>query len=392
MRKHVPSIVALVVVVTITAIALRPSTTDVDVATVNRGRLQVTIDENGETRVLDRFVVSAPVTGRVQRIELEPGASVARGAVVALIAPTTAPLIDSRARGELSAAIAAASTAVGQATAERERASALVERTKTTLQRQETLVRAGAISHDELDATRTAVRTAESALRAAEFAVARAERERDVASARLQTPAARGSAIEVRAPVNGVVLRRLHESEAVVPSGEPLLEIGDPQRLEIVADLLSTDAVQVAVGDPVQIDRWGGQGVLQGCVRRIEPSGFTKISALGVEEQRVNVIIDFTDAKIAARSLGDGYRVEVRITIWDQPQVMKIPLGSLFRRNSDWAVFVVRDGRAQVQAIAVGQRNGEDAEVLRGLSEGDRVVLYPPDTLVDGSRVTVRNR
>jgi HlyD family secretion protein len=281
MRKHVPSIIAVVVVVTITVIALQPPRTEVDVAAVNRGRLHVTIDENGETRVLDRFVVSAPVTGRVQRIELEPGARVERGAVVAVIAPSAAPLIDSRARGELAAAVAAASTAVGQATAERERAAAWVERTETTLQRQETLVRAGAIARDELDATRTAVRTAQSALRAAEFAVARAERERDVASARLRTPAGHGSAIEVKAPVDGVVLRRLHESEAVVPSGAPLLEIGDPERLEIVADLLSTDAVRVAVGEPVEIDRWGGQGVLHGCVRRIEPSGFTKISALG---------------------------------------------------------------------------------------------------------------
>ena len=390
MRRHVPSIVAVVVVIAIAIVALRPSSTEVDVATVNRGRLQVTIDENGETRVLDRFVVSAPLAGRLQRIELEPGTRVERGAVVAIIAPSAAPLIDSRARGELAAAVAAASTAVGQATAERERAAALVERTETTLHRQETLVRAGAISRDELDASRTAVKTAQSALRAAEFAVARAERERDVARARLLTPAARGSAVEVRTPVSGVVLRRLHESEAVVPSGEPLLEIGDPQRLEIVADLLSTDAVRVAAGDPVEIDRWGGQGTLQGCVRQIEPSGFTKISALGVEEQRVNVIIDFAGSNDAARALGDGYRVEVRITVWDQPEVLKVPLGSLFRRGSGWAVFAVRNDRVRVQEIRVGQRNGEDAEILAGLSEGERVVVYPPDTLVDRARVTIR--
>jgi HlyD family secretion protein len=392
MRKHVPLIFAVIVAAAITIVALRPTTMEVDVAAVTRGRLQVTVDENGETRVLDRFIVAAPLSGRVQRIELEPGARVNRGSVVATIAPSASPLIDSRMHAELAAAAAAASTAVGQATAERERAAALLERTETTLHRQETLVQAGAISRDELDATRTAMKSAQSVLRAAEFAVARAERERDVATARLRTPAARGSAIEVRAPVDGVVLRRLHESEAVVPSGEPLLEIGDPQRLEIVADLLSTDAVRVAAGDAVEIDRWGGQGVLQGCVRRVEPSGFTKISALGVEEQRVNVIIDFADAGTAARALGDGYRVEVRITTWDRPDVLKIPLGSLFRRGSDWAVFAVRDGRVRVQEIVVGQRNGEDAEILRGLSEGEFVVVFPPDTLADNSRVTMRKR
>lgn len=392
MRKHVPLIVALLVAGAVTIIALWPTTMEVDVASVKRGRLQVTIDENGETRVLDRFIVSAPLSGRVQRIELEPGAPVKRGTVVAVIAPSAAPLIDSRTRGELVSAVAAASTAVGQAAAERDRAAVLLERTEMTLHRQETLVQAGAISRDELDATRTAMKSAQSMLRAAEFAVARAERERDVATARLRTPAARGSAVEVTAPVDGVVLRRLRESEAVVPIGEPLLEIGDPQRLEIVADLLSTDAVQVAVGDAVEIDRWGGPGTLHGCVRRIEPSGFTKMSALGVEEQRVNVIIDLADNGIAARALGDGYRVEVRITTWDRPDVLKVPLGSLFRRGSTWALFAVRQGRARVQEIAVGQRNGEEAEILSGLSNGDPVVLYPPDTLVDGARVTVRKR
>ncbi len=393
MRKHVPSIVAVIVIATIAVIALRPAATEIDVATVARGRLQVTVDEDGETRVRDRFVVSAPVTGRVQRIELEPGEPVVQGrTVVARIAPSTAPLLDTRTRGELGAAIATADAAIGQAKAERDRAAALLDRMQTTLHRQETLIQSGAISRDELDATATTVRTARSVLNAAEFAVARAERERQVAAARLQTPAARGPAVEIVAPVNGVVLRRLHESETVVPMGEPLLEIGDPQCLEIVADLLSTDAVRVAPGDVVSIERWGGQQAIPGRVRRIEPSGFTKISALGVEEQRVNVIIDFADIPAAAQSLGDGYRAEIRITVWDQPDVLKVPLGSLFRRGSAWAVFVVRQGRAHVQEVEVGQRNGEDAQIVRGASVGDVVVLYPPDTLADGTRVAIRKK
>jgi HlyD family secretion protein len=392
MRKHAAVIVTAIATIAIGIVAFRPAVTEVDVASVSAGRLQVTIDEDGETRVVDRFVVSAPVSGRVQRIELEPGSTVVGGkTVVASIAPSSAPLLDSRTRGELTATLSTVTAAVGQAKAERDRAAAVLDRAETTLRREETLVQSGAISRDELDSAATAVRTARSVLRAADYAVARAERERQTAAARLQTPISKGPAVEVVAPVDGVVLRRLHESEAVVPIGEPLLEIGDPQCLEIVSDLLSTDAVRVSSGDPVSIERWGGPGPIPGRVRRVEPSGFTKISALGVEEQRVNVVIDFVEGG-AAQALGDGYRVEIRITVWDKPDVLKIPLGSLFRRGPEWAVFVVRHGRVRVQDIALGQRNGEEAQVLRGLSAGDVVVLYPPDTLADGARVAIRTR
>ncbi len=192
------------------------------------------------------------------------------------------------------------------------------------------------------------------------------------------------------APVDGVVLRRLRESASVVPVGEPLLEIGDPRSLDIVSDLLSTDAVRVSTGDRVLIEQWGGDVPLAGHVRRVEPSGFMKVSALGVEEQRVNVIIDLDDRETSA-SLGDGYRVEVRIVVWREDDVTKVRVGSLFRRGDDWAVFVVENGRARLRSVQLGQRNDREGQVLNGLSEGETVVLHPPDTLADGARIVVRN-
>ena len=198
-----------------------------------------------------------------------------------------------------------------------------------------------------------------------------------------------GASIQITAPIDGAVLKRLHESAAVVAAGEPLLEIGDPNQLEIVSDLLSTDAVRVPPRAEVLIDRWGGDHPLQGRVRRVEPSGFMKISALGVEEQRVNVIIDLADAA-AARALGDGYRVEVRIITWRAEGVLKVPIGTLFRRGEGWALFVVTDGVARLQPIDLGERNDTEAQILGGVSAGQTIVLHPPDTLTDGVRVTVR--
>jgi HlyD family secretion protein len=226
-------------------------------------------------------------------------------------------------------------------------------------------------------------------VRAAEFAVSRAEYELQLSRARLQSPAGGGANIQITAPIDGVVLKRLRESAGVVAAGEPLLEIGDANQLEIVSDLLSTDAVRVPAHAEVLIDRWGGAHPLQGRVRRVEPSGFMKISALGVEEQRVNVIIDLADPA-AARALGDGYRVEVRIITWRADRVLKIPVGSLFRRGEGWAVFLVSDGVARLQPVQLGERNDTDAQIVDGVSAGQTIVLHPPDTLGDGARVAVR--
>ena len=383
-------LLAIAIVAAITAAAFWPETMVVDVVTATEGPMQVTIDEEGETRVRERFVISAPVAGRITRIELEPGDEVRRGvSELVRMTPQEAPLLDPRMRTELSAAVDAARAAVGQAQAERGRAAASLSRARSALVRQESLADAGLIARDDLEAAQTAVTTADEAARAAEFAVSRAEYELQLARARLQTPGGGGASIQITAPIDGAVLKRLHESAAVVAAGEPLLEIGDPNQLEIVSDLLSTDAVRVPPRAEVLIDRWGGDHPLQGRVRRVEPSGFMKISALGVEEQRVNVIIDLADAA-AARALGDNYRVEVRIITWRAEGVLKVPIGTLFRRGEGWALFVVTDGVARLQPIDLGERNDTEAQILGGVPAGQTVVLHPPDTLTDGMRVTVR--
>ena len=379
-------------VVVILLAALWPSAIEIDTVAVERGPMQVTIDEEGETRVRERFVVSAPVMGRLERIELEPGDAVVRGkTVVARLTPAPAPLIDPRSAAELNAAVEAAQSAIGQTRAERDRARSMLTRATSTASRLQALLKAGAISGDELEAAETARRTAEEALRAAEFTVARAEHELQLARARLRPSSGGGATVDVVAPVDGVILKRNRESATVVPIGDPLLEIGDPASLEIVSDLLSTDAVKVTPGAAVLIEQWGGGHVLNGRVRRIEPSGFMKVSALGVEEQRVNVIVDFAN-RAEAGSLGDAYRVEVRIVTWRVDSTLKVNVGSLFRRGEDWAVFAIENGRARLQPVKVGQRNDREGQIVEGLSEGQMVALHPPDTLQDGARIKHRGQ
>jgi len=373
--------------------ALWPEAAPVDLAPVERGPLLVTVDDEGETRVRDRYVVSAPVAGRLLRIELEPGDPVEEGAVVAALSPAPPALLDARSRAEAAAAVEAARSGLGRARAERERALAMSDRARSDLERHRALAGSGIVSREVLEARETEARAAGEALRAAQFAVGTAGQELERARAVLLQFAVGGPgrAIELRSPVHGVVLKRLRESEAVVPAGEPLLELGDPRRIEIVSDLLSADAVKVRHGQPVLIEQWGGVDTLRGKVRRVEPSGFMKVSDLGVEEQRVNVIVDFEDPAEAWEALGDGYRVEVRIVVTEAKDAVKVPTSSLFRSGEEWAVFAVESGRARLRTIQVGRRNGLEAEVLSGLSAGERVVVHPADTLTDGARVNSRS-
>jgi HlyD family secretion protein len=370
-------------------VALWPERMEVDTGPVERGPLQVTVDEEGETRVRDRFVVSSPVTGRVRRIDLEPGDRVRKGQVLATLVP--APL-DPRSRAEAGQAAEAAAATVGQARAERQRAEAALKLARSELQRLRALAREDIVSAQALEAQETAVRSAEDSLRAADFAVATASHQRDMARARLMEGAAGTAAgpLEVRSPLDAFVLKRYRESESVVPAGEPLLELGDPDALEVVSDLLSTDAVKVRPGQPVWIEQWGGERPLRGRVRLVEPSGFMKVSALGVEEQRVNVVIDFEDPPAARPALGDGYRVEVRVVVWEAQDALKVPTSALFRRGDKWAVFLADGGRARIREVDVGRRNGLTAQVLQGLEPGARVIVHPPDTLADGTRIKLR--
>jgi HlyD family secretion protein len=375
------------------AVALWPTTLPVDVAVVSHGPLVVTIDEEGMTRVRDRFVVSAPLTGRVLRIELEPGDPVKRGQVVARVRAETPPLLDARTRAEAQAAVESARAALGRARAEEERAKATLAQVRRELARFRDLARDGLTTRQEIDAREAEVRVAEESLNAATFAVRAALSEIQRAEARLapSSPDVSGRVVTVSSPVDGVVLKRVRESETVVPAGDPLLEIGDPHRLEIVADLLSTDAVRVKPGARTMVEQWGGDKKLEARVRRIEPAGFTKISALGVEEQRVNVVLDFTNPAEAWAALGDAYRVEVRIVIWEAADVLKAPTSALFRDAEKWAVYVVTDNRARRTLVELGRQTGQEAEVRSGLTAGARVILHPGDTLADGARVKPRS-
>jgi HlyD family secretion protein len=382
-------LLSTVVIGSLIAIALWPSAVTVDLASVSRGPLVVTIDEEGRTRVRDRFVVAAPVTGRVLRIELEPGDRVARGDVVARLQPESPPLLDARTRAEALAAVDSTQASLGHARAEEQRARAGLAQAQRDLARTRRLTTAGVTTTQDLEAREADALVAEEAVNAAAFAVRAASAEVERAQARVGTSVSAGGsgAVAVKAPVDGVVLQRLRESESVVPAGEPLIEIGDPGQIEIVTDLLSTDAVRVRPGARAMIEQWGGETALAATVRRIEPAGFTKVSALGVEEQRVNVVLDFVDEGEDSASLGDAYRVETRIVLWEAPNVMKVPTNALFRDNTQWAVYVVSGGRARRTIVEVGHQTAQEAEVLDGLSEGARVIVHPGDLVRDGTHI-----
>lgn len=394
MTKRIVRIALVVLVLgAILVWAFLPSPVQADFGTVQKGVLQVTVEDEGQTRVRDRYVVSAPVPGRMERIELEPGDPVtAKKTVIARFAPTDPSLLDVRTRAELEARARAAESAVGTARAERERLQNELKFAQSELRRARELVSAGAIATRELEDMQRRVATLERGLESAEFAVRTAMHQVEVARASLlQTRAGNVASIPLYSPVSGVVLRRLQESTRVVPMGEPLLEIGNLHDLEIVADFLSSAAVNVKGGHAVLIEQWGGDRPLRGRVRRVEPSGFTKISALGVEEQRVNVLIDFDEPREVRERLGDGFRVEARIIIWSKDNVLKVPTSSLFREGAQWAVYKVAGHRAQLQIVEIGQRSGLEAEVLSGLGEGDLIVVYPSDAIRPGVKLARRD-
>lgn len=387
--------------------AFRPQPVPVDFAEVTRGRLTVTVDEEGETRVRDVFELSAPVAGRVRRIEIEVGDEVVAGeTVLAEIEPVDPTLLDVRSETEAQAAVRAAEAELEFATRE--------------LKRQQQLGQRGVASERDLDAAEKAFRTARANLENARARLlartSQRERARTAAQARASArePEGECACIPVHAPVSGRVLRVVRESAGVVTPGEPLVEIGDPRELEIVVDLLSADAVRVERGQEVLIEQWGGGELLHGRVRRVEPYGFTKVSALGIEEQRVNVVIEFTDPPEKWQRLGHGYRVETRIVLWRGENVVKLPLSALFRAGdgmvarggkdvaagggaagraaaaADWAVFVEEKGKARLRPVARGQHNGLEVEITAGLEAGERVVLHPSDRVRDGVGVEAR--
>lgn len=370
-----------------------PKPIGVDVAPVTRGPLVVSIDEDGRTRVRDRYTVSAPVSGYLSRIALRPGAPIKQGEAVARIFPAVSAPLDERTRSQLQSRVSAAADSVRQARMRVNSARAAHEQARRELDRQLRLERDRVVSAQEVDVVRTRERVAEADLRGAAAGLGVAEHEVQAARAALLAVDAEqitGRVTDVRAPQGGAVLRVFEESARAIQAGAPLVEIGAPAALEIVADLLTTDAVQVQPGARVLIDRWGGEGELHGCVRLVEPSSFTKISALGVEEQRVNVVIDLTDSPQTWQRLGDGFGVEVRIVTWADESALKVPVSALFRRGDDWCVYKIVASRAIEQCIRSVHRNDRDAAVDAGLSDGDRVIVHPGERIRTGTRVVVR--
>ena len=399
--KRTAGVLVLAVAVGGAAWMLRPRPVAVDLASVTNAAMEVTVDDEAKTHMRHVYTVSAPVAGKVLRISahLEDhhvGDPVtANETVVAVMQPMAPSFLDVRSREELQAAVAAAEAAVKLAESDVRRIEAALEFSRTELQRAQTLARSDTISAKALDRAKLDVETNEAALASARAQLEVRKSERASAAARLidpssvtQPPSA-SCCIQLRTPVTGRILKIVQESEAVVPSGAPLIEIGDPLDLEVVADLLSTDAVQIKHGAPVRIDGWGGP-TTRGRVKRVDPAGFLKVSALGIEEQRVRTTIDFVDPPEAWSRLGHDYRVIVHVTVWQSENVLTVPVGALFRKGDDWAVFSVRDGRARTTLVQIGHRNNRAAEVISGLAADDRVVLHPSDRVSDGAPVAER--
>lgn len=376
-------------------LAFWPQSEEVDLGEVSVKAMSVSIDEQARTRVHDPYLVSLPLSGRLLRIEVEPGDAVVAGkTVIARVTPASPGLLDARSREQAAASIRGAQAAVNLARAERDAASARVEAARAALRRSKALSERGLLSEAALERADEEGRRAEAGLSAAEAGVRL--REAELASAQAFSKsfldgrsADRGAPLI--APVSGQVLRVMQDSEAVMSAGSPILEIGDVAGdLEVICELLSADAVQVLPGMRVVIDDWGGEAPLEGRVARVEPSGFTKFSALGVEEQRVNVIISFTSPVSERPTLGAGFRVEAKIVVWEDDAALTAPSAALFRVDDGWSVFVVEGGRARERSVEVGRNNGIDAQILGGLKEGDRVIVHPADTLKAGRTVTAR--
>jgi HlyD family secretion protein len=372
-----------------------PRPVPVDIVRVIRGPLRVTIDEEGETRVKERFIISAPVAGFMRRIELKVGDLVKRGQHVAELEPLRSDVLDPRSRAEAEANVLAAESSLRAAEEQARAGAADAEYTRKKLERVEKLFLAGVISKDQFDQVDAEAKHMRATLlsREATVKVARSELER--ARIKLHYSAAEAAPnpdriVMIRSPVNGQVLKVHRESEGVLNSGEAIIDIGDPRKIEVKIEVLSSDAISIKPGTPVLFERWGGDPALLGKVSIVEPTAFTKVSSLGVEEQRVLVIADIISPLESRKKLGDGYRVEARFIIWEGKEVLQVPSSALFRKGGNWAVFVVKNNRAKQREVKIGHRTGLTAEVVSGLIEGEDVIAYPDDSIKEAIRVRPR--
>jgi HlyD family secretion protein len=391
-------------IIAATVMALMPKPVAVDIAVLARGPMRVTIDEDGKTRVTDRYLVSAPLAGTIGRMTLHPGDAVEQGGLIATIEATEPPLLDAQTRAEAEARLKAAEAAKRQASATVNRSKAAADFARNERDRTAELVGKGSYAQRNLDLAELDLKTREQELASGGFGVRVAQYEVEMARATLERIDAHasvtakkgdkpkldetGAVVHVNSPITGTVLRVLHEHEGVVTPGVELLEVADPDALELVVDVLTSDAVQIERGAMVEIRGWGGETPLSGRVRLVEPSAFTKISALGVEEQRVNVVIELLD-KPEGVVIGDGYRVEVSIIVWQSDDVLLLPVAALFRDGERWAVWVVDGGFARLQEIELGKRQGLWVEAAAGLEAGQTVIVHPSDAITEGVEVEV---
>ncbi|TWU51803.1 efflux RND transporter periplasmic adaptor subunit [Rubripirellula reticaptiva] len=373
-------------------LSLSPSAVDVEFATATIGPLRVAVFEDGKTRVREKYTVSAPVSGRISRIELNAGDYCNEKTLLAVILPSAPAILDARSRAEANARVQAAQSAVERAKSSGEQAKISHDLSEAKFDRVEKLLASQAVSRDEYDIAKAELLASEQAIQTTRFDQEIATFELDMAKAAVSQfngdndePSA--NPFEIYAPISGRVLRVIQESSAVVTVGTPLIELGDPSNLEIEIDVLSTDAVRIKPGSEMTVEHWGGGSPLKGYVRVVEPAAFTKISSLGVEEQRVNVIADFNELPERIASLGDGYRVEASITVNELDEALLIPNSALFRHQRAWHVLSIVDNQATLQPVTIGLQNDSQTQITKGLDEGDCVIVYPSDTLKPGTAV-----
>jgi HlyD family secretion protein len=368
----------------------------VDMAKIERGRLRVTVDSDGRTRIRNVFVVPAMITGYMERIPFKPGDRIRKGDAITTVHPAEPDLLPSRNRATQIARVKNAEAQLEQASADVERLRAALEFAKADLTRKKSLRSSGATAIRTAELAELEVKSKTAELRAAKKNVRARQAQIEMERAALIAPVndirarpADDRVVRVTSPISGVILKVTQESEDMIKTGAPLVKIGNPRDLEIILEMLSTDAVKVRVGAPADIDGWGGV-TLKARVRKVEPEGFTKVSALGVEEQRVVIVLDFTDPREKWGTMSHGYRVDAKILVWEAPDVLKVPVGALFRIKNQWMVYVAENGTATLRKVVIEHKNSVEAEVKGGLKEGETVILHPNDQIVEGAKVETR--
>ena len=391
-RRNIGIATAAMVIIVLMIYGFKPAPVRVDVATVQHAPLSVTIEEEGKTRVIDRYLISSPVAAYARRIKLNVGDRIKQGQSLLQLEPLPSAVLDPRSRAAAKARIEAAKATFKASREQASAAQAEAELAQLEYNRIVNLCKVQCASKDEEDQALTKLRSSQAMQQSAQFAADVANHELEAAETALAYAGATNGEqqLTIASPINGSVLKILRQSEGVIRAGEPLIEVGNPTQLEVEIDVLSSDAIKISPGSKVLFKRWGGEQNLKGRVRTIEPVGFTKVSALGVEEQRVLVIADLTSPPEQWQRLGDGYRVEASFILWQKDDVLTLPSSSLFRLKEDWAVFTIENNTAKRTKVKIGQRNGLSAQVLSGLNQGQQVVTHPSEAVKDGIEVELR--